>query len=1360
MARYGLVVGVAKYKSPLGNLSKTESDAKAVNDLLKQYGDFEDIQVLTGEVTAKQIEDALRRLLIERADRNEALIYFSGHAVVVKGSFGKKRGYFALSNTGLKNSSGEITGIENGIALDDLSGLIGEAKLSNLVVLLDCCHSETLLEESQGFLQRAIVNQAFAELKQDYFLVSACRKFEEAYAMKSESYSIFTGAMLRGLARDRADESGVVDTSSMFSYVAKQLQGTGQEAVSFSYGRALRIVDYRAVVAKSEVDETCPYVGLNAFDEKTAKWFFGRDEALNRLRQKLGQKAFVFVVGVSGSGKSSLVRAKLMPEWADRGYQIFVMKPRTSPLGQLKTVLTATLNDADQDQIEAIEDLLDSGDLLAAVELMPKKPILLVIDQFEEVFTLSRQKTEQRTFLKMLADVAQTTDLVDLAIVATMRVDFLGECTDATLNKIINEQMVILSKMNEDEFRDAIVKPAQVQGYELGEGLLDAILVDIENAPNCLPLLEFALEELWTHRDQQTRKLTYAAYRNVLKGIKGALNLHADRLYASQSQSKQKWMRRILLSLLEIGQDVKDTRQPKKREDLVAYGQDDSERKEIEAVLRALEGNAGRLLIAYEEKGKDEKEKGVAMVDLAHEALMDGWEEFKKWRMENRVIRRLADRVVKAWKEWIGKAKNEDYFLPNGLMLEVREQWEQIAPEFELVPMVKEYYLLSEQHSTDKIALIERNLTEIKLREEAMRVANSIPLQRTKEMLTAIQNAEESQEKLKIILNPVQANLQKAMLQMPLANIFQGHEDRVLSVAFSPDGKSIVSGSNDNTLRLWDLHGNQIGQPFQGHEDWVRSVAFSPDGRLIVSGSADKTLRLWDLQGNQIGLPFQGHEFSVSSVAFSPDGKEIVSGSADKTLRLWDLQGNQIGLPFQGHEQIVRSVAFSPDGKSIISGSDDKTLRLWDLQGNQIGFPFQGHEKTVRSVAFSPDGKVIVSGSADETLRLWDLQGSQIGLPFQHGRGVYSVSFSHDGKAIISGSDDNTLRLWDLQGNQIGLPFQGHEDIVNSVAFSSDGRLIVSGSKDKSLRLWDLQGNQIGQLFRGHDDSINSVAFSPDGKAIVLGGDYNNMLWLWDLQGNQIGQLFRGHDGSINSVAFSPDGMVIVSGSNDSTLRLWDLQGNQIGQLFQGHEYEIVRSVAFSPDGKAIVSGSGDIFRDCTLRLWDLQGNQIGLSFRGHEDSVNSVAFSPDGRLIVSGSKDNTLRLWDLQGNQIGLSFRGHEDSVNSVAFSPDGKSIVSGSNDNTLRLWDLQGNQIGLPFQGHEDSVNSVAFSPDGKSIISGSSDNTLRLWHSGWEAWLEVCCNRLRYHPVFKNPTDDLARSACEVCRKYVWDKEKVER
>ena len=1342
MARYGLVVGVAKYKSPLGNLSKTESDAKAVNDLLKQHGDFEDIQVLTGEVTREKLADALGRLLMERADRNEALIYFSGHAVVVKGDFGKKRGYFALSNTGLKTGNGEITGIENGIALDDLSGLIGETKLSNLVVLLDCCHSETLLEESQGFLQRVIVNQAFAELKQDYFLVSACRKFEEAYAMKSESYSIFTGAMLRGLAKDRANERGIVYAGTMFDYVFEQLRGTGQEAVSFGYGRALRIVNYQAEGAKSEVDETCPYVGLNAFDESTAQWFFGRETAFKRLMLKIEQSPFVFVVGVSGSGKSSLVKAKLIPEMKRRGHRILLMKPWSNPIHKLKDVFAEILEETGTDVIE-FEQRIDTDGLLGAIADLPK-PILLVIDQFEEVFTVCSQVAERRKFIQMLVDVAQT-QTADFVVVATMRIDFLADCTYANLDAIVNEQMVVISGMSEDELRDAIAKPAETQGYQLSEGLLDAILQDIEAEPNCLPLLEFALQELWENRNRQQHRLSLDGYRQMER-LKGALNRHADRLYGQQSASGQEWMRRIFLKLVRTGKDTKDTRQRERRQVILDLAGDDGNgRKEIERILKSLEGKSGRLLVASEENG-------VAIVDLAHEALMEGWQKFAVWRSQDRDLRRLGDRVIDNCKEWQEKGKSEDYLLPNGLMLEVREQWEQIAPE--LAPIVQEYYHLSEHHSTDKVAFIERNLTEIKLREEAMRVFNLIPMRHTKEMLTAIQNAGESQEKLNTILNPVQVNLQRAMLQIPLANIFQGHGNSALSVSFSPNGKAIISGSSDNTLLLWDLQGNQIGQPFLGHEDSVNSVAFSPDGKVVVSGSDDKTLRLWDLQGNQIRQPFLGHEDSVNSVAFSPDGKIVVSGSPDKTLRLWDLQGNQIGLPFQGHEGSVNSVAFSPDGKVIVSGSGDQNLRLWDLQGNQIGQPFLGHEDSVWSVAFSPDGKTIVSGSGDQSLRLWDLQGNQIGLPFQGNEySVYSVAFSPDGIAIVSGNDDKTLRLWDLQGNQIGLSFQGHEDSVNSAAFSPDGKTIVSGSGDKTLWLWDLQGNQIGLPFQGHESRVNSVVFSPDGKMIVSGSD-DKTLRLWDLQGNQIGLPFQGHEYNVLSVAFSSDGKSIVSGSDDKTLRLWDLQGNQIELPFQGHEFSVY-SVAFSPDSKAIVSG-GD---DKTLRLWDLQGNQIGQPFQGHESSVYSVAFSPDGKTIVSGSDDKTLRLWDLQGNQIGQPFLGHESSVNSVAFSPNGKAIISGGDDKTLRLWDLQGNQIGLPFQGHESSVNSVAFSLDGKMIVSGDFVKTLRLWHGGWEAWLEVCCNRLRYHPVFKNPPDDLAREACEVCRKYVWDKEKVE-
>jgi WD40 repeat protein len=580
----------------------------------------------------------------------------------------------------------------------------------------------------------------------------------------------------------------------------------------------------------------------------------------------------------------------------------------------------------------------------------------------------------------------------------------------------------------------------------------------------------------------------------------------------------------------------------------------------------------------------------------------------------------------------------------------------------------------------------------------------------------------------------------------PLGQPFRGHQGGVHAVAFSPDGKTIVSASGDGTIRLWDLQGYCIASPFKGHQHWVTSVAFHPDGKTIVSGSRDGTIRRWDLKGNPLGQPFRGHKHWVT-VAFSPDGKTIVSGSRDNTIRLWDLEGNPVGQPFVGHEDSVYSVAFSRDGQTIASSSADKTVRLWDLEGNPVGKPFIGHEDSVYSVAFSPDGQTIVSGSADQTIRLWDLKGNLVDRPFSgHQSSIFSVCVSPDGKTIVSGSVDLTIRLWDLKINQVSQAFIGHQHSVRSVAFSPDGRMIVSGSDDETLRLWDLRGNAIGQPCSGHEDVVRSVAFSPNGQMIVSGSD-DGTIRLWDLNGQPVGQPFRGHEDWITSVAFSPDGQRIVSGSDDSTLRLWDLQGNAVGEPFSGHQ-SYVYSVAFSPDGFTIISGS----YDKTIRRWDLQGNPVGEPFIGHEDYITSVAFSPNGQMIVSGSGDKTIRLWDWQGNPMGLPFQGHQDYITSVAFSPDGQTIVSGSGDKTVRLWDLNGHPVGEPFRGHQSEVRSVAFSPDGHKVISGSDDKSLRSWREvTWQAWLRRGCQQLRSHPVLVHPDPDfvkIAQGAVNIC------------
>ena len=549
--------------------------------------------------------------------------------------------------------------------------------------------------------------------------------------------------------------------------------------------------------------------------------------------------------------------------------------------------------------------------------------------------------------------------------------------------------------------------------------------------------------------------------------------------------------------------------------------------------------------------------------------------------------------------------------------------------------------------------------------------------------------------------------------------VLRGHTGSVLSVAFSPDGSRIVSGSHDNTLILWDTKsGKPNVEPMRGHTGTVFSVAFSPDGSRIVSGSGDGTLILWHTRsGKPLGDPMRGHTDKVRALAFSPNGSWIVSGSDDKTLILWDAEnGKTIGEPMKGHTGEVRAVAFSPDGSRIVSGSHDNTLILWDAKnGKQIGKPLRGHRSPVTSVAFSPDGSRIVSGSADGTLILWDAEsGKPIGEPMRgHTGTVNAVAFSPDGNQIVSGSWDNTLILWNVEsGKPIGKPMRGHESSVNAVAFNPDGSRIVSGSDDKTLILWDVEsGKPIGEPMRGHTRVVTSVAFSPDGGRIVSGSDEGTLI-LWDAKsGKPIGKLMMGHTWMVSSVAFSPDGSRIVSGSNDNTLILWDAEnGKPIGEPMKGHT-DGVTSVAFNPDGSRIVSGSGDN----TLILWDAEsGKPIGEPMRRHMGYVTSVAFSPDGSRIVSGSADGTLILWDAEsGKPIGEPMRKHIGYVASVAFSPDGSRIVSGSWDKTLILWDAKScKPIGEPMKGHSDYVYAVAFSPDGSQIVSGSGDGTLILW------------------------------------------------
>ncbi len=1057
----------------------------------------------------------------------------------------------------------------------------------------------------------------------------------------------------------------------------------------------------------------------------------------------------------------------------------------------------------------------------------PGVRLLLVIDQFEELLTRSQDdheshnQTEQQEgdrpserewqrFLEALR-IAIVEHAQTLRLVLTLRSDFEPRFLSSALDSYWKDARFPVRVMTSDELRQAIENPALKQALYFEElkddkgnlvgNLVSKLVDEVGQMPGALPLLSFTLSELyvrlyqrWKDNQSTDRTLRFVDYED-LGGVAGALTRRATQEYnALVDKNYQATMQRVMLRMVTIeGGRVARRRVPMDELRYPFPDEDDRVKKVIECLINA------RLVVKGQEIDKANTASAV-YIEPAHDFLVTGWGKLQDWikkEQDNLVLRQRLTVTANAWIRregslWVEEA---DRLIKLNEIINSNKNW--------LNRLETVFVKRSSKVRQDRLKKLEKDLriserrrAIAEIREKAARAENLLQVQPLDALILAIQAIGQNLEELpEEILAHAQMSLYRAMKTAKVAIPLHGHEQNVSAVAFSPDGKLIVSGSVDNTVRLWDTQGNSIGEPLRGHKNYVSSVAFSPNGKIIASSSYDNTVRLWDIQGNSIGEPLRGHEGAVKSVAFHPDGLIVVSGGEDSTVRLWDIQGNPIGEPLCGHEGAVYSIALSRNGQMIASSGADATVRLWNIQGNPIGEPFRGHQHPVLSIAFSPNGRMIVSNGADGIARLWDIQGKLIdellwkvggiqsyspGTTFSFGGQfekpvtfdmplwakegfVYSVAFSPDGQMIAIGSEDNIIRLWDIRGDWIGGFFQGHEGAIISLAVSPDRQMIASSGEDKTVRLWTMQGNLASKSFHTPQE-IKSLAFSSDSQKLLGCGDVG-AVYLWDLQGNLIDDPFHGYGHFNEEVAFSPDGYVMVSkgGVGDervtpekfivpskNAICFWDDEGCPIGEPIEISYGTLVKTVAFSPNGQMLASSD----YNGRINFWDTHGYLTCKTAQGHESnilgSVTSITFSPDGQMVVSGGKEKTVRLWDLQGNLLCEPLRGHEDYVRSVVFSPDGKIIASSSNDGTIRLWDTQGNPIGepLPLQGLAGAF-SVTSTVDGRSlIISGSSDGTLQFWRGGWRAWLEVCCDRLRYHQVFKDPETEAQKFACKTC------------